>query len=61
MNTLHTVWFQAARLKPDFARFDTPEQAAHAAHNIIANRYYGLPLRVTIRSGGTTTYKFERK
>lgn len=58
---MHTVWFQAARLKPDFARYATPEEAAYAAHNIIANRYYGLPLRVTIRSRGTTTYKYERR
>ena len=58
---MHTIWFQAARLRPDFARFDTPELAALAAHNLITRRFQGMPIRLTIRSRGLTTYKFERK
>lgn len=58
---MHTVHFQVPALRPDLARFDTAEQAAMAAHKLITVIHAGRPIRVTIRSKGLTTYKYERK
>lgn len=56
-----TVRFEANGLRPDVARFDTPEQAEAAIVNLIHRRHRDVPLRIRASYKGRVFYRFDRR
>ena len=58
---MFTVNFQVPALRPDYARFDTEQEARNAVRYLTEKMHAGRPIRVNIRHRGVTLLTFERK
>lgn len=59
---MFSIFFQAGRMRSDFARFETEQQAKDAIANMVHRRYWGMPLRINLRNpANKVIYSFERK
>lgn len=58
---MFTVWFDAAGLRPDMARFSSDVEVAGACRNLIERRFPApLPLRIRVREKGKTVFRYDR-
>jgi hypothetical protein len=57
---MYTIHFDAAGLRPDFARFRTEAEMIGACRNLIHKRFAGCSLHIRVRHKGETIYSFDR-